>query len=107
MLGGMVSSPRSEDLRFRDREVVFVNVRQALRGQGMRSITAQEEELVGDREFNQKLVKTLEGRGDVLPTSGAGEHSKQRSFECLNVLQSVQDLDGDSKQYGGAVEMKA
>ena len=44
----------------------------------MECFIGEEEEFVGDAEVNRKPVETFEGGGDVLPASGAGEHSGSR-----------------------------
>lgn len=45
-------------------------------------------------------METFQGRGDVLPAPGAGEHSRSR---VLNILRSIQGFVGEPEQERVAV----
>ena len=55
--------------------VVLEEVRQVLRGLGMKGFIGEEEQFVYDSEIDREPVEAFEGRGDVLPASCTGEHS--------------------------------
>ena len=66
----------------------------------MKSLIGEEEQFVGDSEVNREPVETFEGGCDVLPASGAGEHSGSR---VLYILQSVQGCIRETEEDGIAV----